>query len=384
MSLALLTKVETDPFELYRQSNESEGVSYSAGFPHYPRNFSRDTINAGIIASSPELLASQLEISAKYQGQKDDPLTGERAGKIHHEFPGVPVYNQEKYTTYNACDTTSLFLIALEGLSLMDKTKATDFLDQRKKSVSLAVSHILDCVDDSNLFWEQPPSNEKGYALKVTYWKDSILPNANGKTEPTYPVSYSQVQFIAARALLSASRILNDSALATKADLMYKAGIKEFIQPTKFIVYRDSDNELQQSSSDELHSLAYIPKTYTDSLPLGSIQQRAKELATPFGYSCTPPDIARKLSDEYHGYKVWGYEQAMIHYAATKFNLAEVKKTAASVAQHIGEGQELLGVKLDASGTRQPVREGNDHQLWSKAASEYFAGRSLLKNYNWL
>ena len=44
------------------------------------------------------------------EGTKVDANTGEEPGKIHHELPGVRLRNM--ITTYNACDTTALFLIA--------------------------------------------------------------------------------------------------------------------------------------------------------------------------------------------------------------------------------------------------------------------------------
>jgi hypothetical protein len=384
MAIAVSINTETDPFGIYRQTLDRGMVSYSAGFPHYPRNFSRDTIKAGIIASSAELLASQLEISARYQGEKHNPKTGEKPGRIHHEFPGVPMHNMESYSTYNACDTTSLFLIAAEGLRHIDKPTSIDFMRRRKENLKRAVDHVLDCVDEDDLFWEKPPDHGKGYALKVTYWKDSILPNANGQIEPVYPVIFSQAQFIAARGLLSASRILDDSFLADRSDRMYRAGIQEFMRPSGYIVYRDGKGELLQISSDELHALAYIPRTYKDLLPLDAIRRRAKELSTPFGFMCTPRDIAEQLSDKYHGNAVWIFEQAMIHYGATKFELKEEAQTAASVAKYIGEGQEFLGVDLDEQGDMIPVPKGNDRQLWSKAASEYFIQRSTLLTNQWL
>ncbi len=54
-------------------------------------------------------------MSLKHQGQKYDPITGEEPGKIHHEFPGVMV-SPPFLSTYDACDTTALYLIGLEAL----------------------------------------------------------------------------------------------------------------------------------------------------------------------------------------------------------------------------------------------------------------------------
>lgn len=375
---------DADPFSPYRQVLETGEVGYAAGFPHYPRNFSRDTIIAGIISSDVDLLASQLAISALHQGVNYDPQTGEMPGKIHHEFPGVTLNGRNKYTTYNACDTTALFLIAASGLLQLDKPTFSDFLQEKAKKLELAVDYILAHISNDDLFWEKPPEGSVNYALKVTYWKDSILPQTDGKIEPVYPVVYALAHFIAARGLLSASRVLGDTSLGSTADKMFQRGIKEFIRPDSYTVYRDSAAELKQVSSDELHALAYIPRVYANLLPVEAMQQRAESLTTPFGYMCTPLEVSQQLSDRYHGDTVWVFEQAMIHYGATKFSLDREAGVAASIAAHIGEGQELFSVSLSEEGNKLPIPAGNGRQLWSKAAVEYFAGRSLLSEKPWL
>jgi len=378
-------QIENEPFNIFRQyNNEDNSITYSAGYPHYPRNFSRDTIVAGIIASNSNLLASQLDMSTRHQGQKEDPITGEKPGKIHHEYPGVSVNGRNLVSTYNACDTTALFLIAVEGLELLDQHKSTQFKTDKLDNLKRAVDHLVESIDSNYLLWETPPKNSNKYALKVTYWKDSILPNTTGKTEPIYPVVYPQAQFIAARGLLGASKVLQDHSLATIADTMYRNGIQRFIRDDGYVVYLDQSDELLQISSDELHSLAYIPKIYKQLLPIKAISDRAKKISTPFGYMCTPLAIAETLTDKYHGNSVWIFEQALIHYGATKFGLKAEATIAALVTNHIGEGQELLSVDYDNRGQAVSTPKGNDRQLWSQAAREYFTGHSYLLANNWL
>ena len=53
--------------------------------------------------------------SARHQGDHADAVTGEEPGKIHHELPGVK--QDDRLTTYDACDTTALFLLALAYLA---------------------------------------------------------------------------------------------------------------------------------------------------------------------------------------------------------------------------------------------------------------------------
>lgn len=375
---------QDDSFDPFRQVSDNGEVSYVAGLPKFPRNFSRDVFISGMLASKPDLLASQLEISCRLQGTVSDPQTGEMIGRIHHEYPGVKWGSGDKYTTYDACDSTALFLIAAEALHHVDSFRVSDFVKQRSSNLELAVSYIFNHLDENELFLEEPPCGSSSFAIRVTYWKDSILPQSDGKVEPVYPVIYPQAHFIAARGLLSASRLLHDADLADASDKMFQAGIEEFIKPDSYSVYRDSAEELHQASSDELHSLAYIPRTYTDLLPFDAIRDRSESLSTPFGYICTPREIAPYLIDKYHSDKVWIFEQAMIHYAATKYRLAEQSAVAASVARYIDEGQELLGIRVEDNGDVTPVAEGNKRQLWSVAAGQYFAGHSQLPDNYWL
>ncbi|MBA2279269.1 hypothetical protein H0V99_02435 [Candidatus Saccharibacteria bacterium] len=369
----------TDPFALYRQEEQDGRTIYSAGFPSYPANFSRDTFLAGIIAGRSDILSSQLEYSAAYQGKVKDPVTGESPGRIHHEQPGAQLVGREGlYTTYNACDTTSLFLIACEHLADLDRFASDKFMASKRNSIESAVEHIQEQLDEDKFYRECPPVGSDMYSLRVTYWKDSILPNKNSKLEPIYPVTYPLAHFIAARGLLSASRMLNKRSIATIASEMFANGIRNFIRPGGYMVYEDAEERVWQESSDELHSLAYIPVRYNKLLPKTDILRRSEILKTAIGYMCTPSEVAIHLSDGYHGDVVWVFEQALIYYGATKFDMGRIATVAAQVAPYIGEGQELFKVIETEVGNIEIIPKGNNCQLWSVAAATYFAGRSAL------
>ena len=188
---------------------------------------------------------------------------------------------------------------------------------------------------------------------------------------------------MAARALLSGAKLVKEKIYADKATKMYLDGINNFLRPNKFVIYRDSIEELAQVSSDELHCLAYIPTQFKTLLPLENIRRRSDQIKTMFGYMCTPLAISEHLSDKYHANKVWIYEQAMIHYGATKFGLVDQAETAKMVTGYIHQGQELLDI-TDRSGGLEALPAGNNQQLWSIAASEYFAIGSTLSSERWL
>jgi hypothetical protein len=349
---------------------------YFAGLPGYPRNFSRDSIIAGIIAADHHLLDNQLAMSYVHQGKKYDPTTGEEPGKIHHEYPGVIVH-APYVSTYNACDTTALYIIGLEFLKHLNKRESEDFLNTHQVSIESALEYIYRHVED-DIFWEQPPEGAKHFSLHTTYWKDSIVPSAKGKEEPTYPVAYALAHFQNARALLAAANLLGRDDLREKADAMFKKGIGAFITSEAFCVEQDKTGKLEQASSDELHALAYIPTTYKDTLPLKAIGKRALELITPAGIACTPKEISEHLTDTYHGYVVWIFEQALIHYGCRKFGLDDLANATTGSTGYIEAGHELLAIEPTIS------PRGNNHQLWSVAAKIYFSDMHSLRQVDWL
>lgn len=371
-------------FELY--VGEIEGKEcYYAGFPGYPRNFSRDGIDSGIIAADHHLLNNQLKICAEHQGTKFDRLTGEEPGKIHHEYPGVTVHNypdapeNDPYkTTYNACDTTSLYLIGLEFLRHLNQQEADEFLFTHRESIEAAIGYLERHTDEDDIFWEFPPEGAEHFSLKITYWKDSIIPSKTGKEEPAYPVAFALAQFQAARGFLAAGRLLDREDLEDKAHNMFRAGIDKFISEDFFCVYEDQEERREQPSSDELHSLAYIPPEYQEEMPIQAIYDRAWKLMTPVGIACTPKEISDEMSDTYHGYVVWIFEQALIHYGCRKFGLKEMMQATKRCVDLINTGQELLSVDPEI----EP--RGNKHQLWSIAAKIYFTDQHSLRQVDWL
>ncbi len=140
----------------------------------------------------------------------------------------------------------------------------------------------------------------------------------------------------------------------------------------------DRSDRLEQSSSDELHALSYIPKKYAPLMPLTAISQRATDLTTTVGIASTPREIGQKLLNQYHGYVVWIFEQALINYGCLKFGLNEIASITKRCRPYIGNGQELILIEP----TIKPL--GNSNQLWSVAAKAYFTDRALRRNLYWL
>ena len=360
---------------------------YNAGLPGYESNFPRDDAVSAMLSGDLHLLQTHLAMCVRFQATETNARNGAYPGKIHHE---IHIEDQEvaqislegredRSTEYNSCDSTALFLIGVEQLRIVDPGAYTDFIGKYRNNVHAAAIHIMEMLDENGLFTDNPPKGPGDdpaapgrFGLRVTYWKDSVLPSVNAKEEPRYPVSYALAHFIAARGMLSAAATLESQYYADTADRMYQRGIATFIREDGFTIYQDGDGPYIQASSDELHSLAYIPNYYSHLLPLSAIRQRAEQLETPFGYACTPKNVGENLRDTYHGYKVWIFEQALIHHAAEKFAFEHEAAVAAQIQPIIHSGQELVGVYTDPAGVVVALPEGNDRQLWSVAAQIYF------------
>lgn len=369
--------MSTDKHRLFQDYLTTfDGVTcYFAGLPGYPRNFTRDTITAGLLAADRTLLANQLYMSMVHQGVLYNSLNGEEPGKIHHEYPGVSV-TKPYVTTYNACDTTALYLIGLELLLYLDRRAAEKFLHEHERSVEKAADYIERHLKE-DIFWEYPPEGAERFSVEVTYWKDSVLPRA-GKKGPAYPVTYALAHFQAARGLLAAGKLLEKAELLVQAGAMFEAGIREFMGKGGFVIAKDTEGVIRQASSDELHALAYIPADYASSLSIHAISERAQELVTPAGFAATTSKVDKGLKDHYHGYVVWIYEQALIHYGCQKFGLGALSTIAERCIPYIESGRELISI--------EPIihSQGNGRQLWSVAAGIYFSDEASLKRYKWL
>jgi glycogen debranching enzyme len=335
---------------------------YQAAYPGYPGNFSRDSFIYAMLAGDKKALRAQVEFSAGYQGEKYDPSTGEEPGKIHHEMPGVSIGG--KFSTYNACDTTALFLIAIaslytNGLTAGDKMilkKYSEFIDS---AIDYIKSHVRD-----GLFYEDPSiCGAKDFGLKVTYWKDSEMNHDN--RAPAYPIVYSLAHFQNAAAIEAIGKALKRRDLIEFAHHMTDSGLSYLWSEDHFIVALDGNNHrIDPPSSDSLHSLLYINP---DSIPDGygrQIERYMRRLATNAGYLT---GIEWKSGiDDYHTRYVWTHEQALLHEAARRHGLSDSSSITRRITGYISTFPELV----DPLAGYCPA--GNQPQLWAVGASLYF------------
>ena len=346
---------------------EADPRIYQAADPGYAANFSRDSLTYALLAEDLRALRAQIEYSARHQGRRRDPETGEEPGKIHHELPGVQM--RGLWTTYNACDTTALFIIGLNHLAYRgDRAIARRYRGQLDLALEYIYEHLVDDV-----FHEDPEQcGAKRFALKVTYWKDSEL-NVHGENrEPNYPIAYTLAHFQCKTALRAAARLTRSRELRARADAMVRRGFETFWRGDHFTVAVQRDGTtIDPPSSDSLHSLLFLRRAEISAEDARAIVDYSEQLATPVGYL---PGLAQQEGgDEYHTRWVWVHEQALLHAAARRHMLRQAECVAERILPAIGHGFPEL---IDPA-TRKPG--GNPTQLWSIGAHVYFERERVAK-----
>jgi glycogen debranching enzyme len=333
---------------------------YQAADPGYTANFSRDSLTYALLADDLRALRAQVEFSARHQGRRPDPETGEEPGKIHHELPGVEI--RGLWTTYDACDTTALFVIGLNHLVHRGERRAAlRYREHLDRALEYIHSHLVDDV-----FYEDPKQcGAERFALKVTYWKDSELNVRGKKREPTYPIAYALPHFQCKTALRAAARLTRSRELRARADAMTQRGLETFWRGDHFAVAVEGDGTvIDPPSSDSLHSLLYLRAAEISAADAKAVAEYSKQLVTRVGYL---PGIAQADGgDEYHTRWVWVHEQALLHAAARRHGLEQAERIADRILPALARGfPELIDPVSGKPG-------GNPTQLWSIGAQVYF------------
>jgi glycogen debranching enzyme len=337
---------------------------HQAGLPGFPRNFTRDSIISGILARDPQLLQEQLVFCALNQGSKKVPISGEEPGKIFHEYPGVDIRGHS--TLYNGSDTTALFLIGHECYQKF--TGDEKLAKTQKKNILRAVSYIKRHLRDGAFIEDPKFAGAKKFALKVTYWKDSVL-FGREKGEPVYPIIYPLAHIQNMRAIKSAIFLLKDEKLQKIFNKMQHFLRKHLIdkETKEFYMALDRKGLIRAVNSDPLHALFYLDKKDLDRSIIKHIEKSSKVLETKFGYRTLCEECSVNIKDNYHAKTIWPFEQALINIGARKFSLKHVVRVSNLIKDHLSTAPEIYIIK-----NGKIVQGGNDPQLWTMAAKKYF------------
>lgn len=348
-----------------RLREERDGiVLYNAGLPRFKSNFARDGLLSSILLNDESVLAAQLRFCALHQGKKQDPYTGEEPGKIFHEIPDAVIDGLS--TKFNACDTTGLYLL---GHALyVQKTGDRSLLSEYSASIGDALTYVISHMKDGFFFESPALCGAEKFALKVTYWKDSIVIGRKGG-QPTYPVVYplAHIQNLAGVRVIAET--LDRDDLRAIAQSM-RSVIPSLLGPNTgaFAIARDEEGVVEAISSDCLHALFYLePGDLTDD-ELANQVKASEVLETQAGYRTMEPACASLAFDSYHASTVWPFEQAFIHAGALKFGLERVAGVAMRVLPFLDTDPEILEIEGD-----EMKKGGCDPQLWTIAAKQYFS-----------
>ncbi len=338
---------------------------YNAGLPRFPRNFTRDSVIAALLADDVGMMRDQLIFCARHIGRRNDPLTGEEVGKVHHEWPGYPL--RERMTTYNACDGSAFFLIGHAWL--VEKLGNRALLEAHSAEINLAIIYIQTHLNAQFLFEDSPTyCGADRYALKVTYWKDSVISDRpNG--EPVWPAVFSLAHVQNLCALRCAARLLNSTTLQTTVNNMAAAlDLLWDAENGAFYAAIDGDGAISAVTSDALHALYYLDVGDLSAEKQAAIERSSEALETSIGYLVMSPENAARMERAYHGATVWPFEQAMIHAGAGKFGLERVQRVCRRVLRAVDAGDpEAIEIQLI-----KDSKLSCDPQLWTIAAKRYF------------
>lgn len=351
---------------LAKLRNSQHGLAlYNAGLPGYARNFARDSLIAGLLMDDPVMLRDQLTFCATTQGSRKDAESCEEPGKIFHEIPPITIRNRK--TTFNACDTTALFLLGHARHAQL--TGDTSFLESQWNAIGRAVGYIVSHTREG-LFVEDPAFADAPYfALKVSYWKDSVILDREAG-EPKYPVVYTLAHTQNMHAIRKIAEVMGGpSALVAHLARMKEAlGRLWDRKRSTFLIAKDALGDIGGVTSDSLHALFYLEPGDVGDAVIQMIVQSSKVLETAAGYRTMEPGSASRMSHGYHADTIWPFEQSMIAAGAAKFGLAEVGKIARRIVPYLSAGAtEILRIKGNGF-----VPDGCDPQLWTLAAQRYF------------
>jgi glycogen debranching enzyme len=341
---------------------------YNAGLPRFPRNFTRDSVISALLAEDVAMMRDQLIFCAQHMGTKKDPLTGEEFGKVHHEWPGYPL--REKMTTYNACDGAAFFLIGQQWL--VEKTGSRDLVEQLSAEIHAATTYIQTHLNDDNLFEESPRyCGAEHFALKVTYWKDSVMID-RPDGEPHWPAVFTMAHVQNLCGLRCAAKLLDSAELQSIADKMHAAlDLLWDDDLGTFYAMRDQQGMVSAVTSDALHALFYLDVGDLSAERIASIERSSEALETSVGYLVMTPEDASRMNRPYHSATVWPFEQALIDIGAGKFGLARVQRVCRRVLRAIDLGDpEAVEVQIIKDSALSC-----DPQLWTIAAKQYFITR---------
>lgn len=360
-------------------------VLYKAGLNNggedgYVQDFSRDALEAGMMADDPKMVRDQLIFGNLHQAKQHDPINGAEPFKYHHQLPGVTL-RRGLSTDYNASDVGALYLQghAYYQRRTGDRSLTEEFRDNLRGAVEV---YIFSHVNPHTYQFEEDPRfcSAPDFALDRTDWKDSMTPGRDdGKV--IYPVVFPNLQAQYMRALRDASLIFGTKEFVNEAAKMSK-GLQSLFNRElgSFCIAVDRLGPIQGISSDGLNMFAYLDLEDLEPWQWEAIVKASKVLETVAGYQNIDPEVAKTMEDDYHA-RVWPKENANIHKGAARLQQRAKEEGLHHLVDAFGHVRVVSSrtyLYLDTYPETLKVqgeiveKAGCDPQLWTVAAKQYF------------
>jgi glycogen debranching enzyme len=207
---------------------DPERIVVAAGAPWFMTVFGRDSIITSYMAllADPGLALGTLQVLARFQGKKVDPVTEEQPGRILHEMRFGEAQNLSLgggSVYYGTVDATPLFVVLLGELRRWGL--AAELVDQLLPAADAAMAWIEDYGDlDGDGYVEYLRTSDRG--LVNQGWKDSFdaIRYSNGAIASP-PIALAEVQGYVYSAYLARAHFAEE--------LGDEAGRRKYIEKAK-------------------------------------------------------------------------------------------------------------------------------------------------------
>jgi glycogen debranching enzyme len=299
------------------------GLSYiGAGAPWYMALFGRDSLLTGwssLIAGT-GLGLDVLEALARFQGERDDPETGEQPGRILHELRtgGAGVFGlRPGQAYYGTVDATPLFVMLLDELCRWGAAP-----DRARVLLPAARAAVDWCVERGDLDGDgYIEYAADAFGLVNQGWKDSptSMVHADGTVART-PIALAEVQaylYGALGALAALEERLGDPAragpLRARATALRAAFRRDFWLPEAGLVAMALDAEkrpLAVASSNMTHCL-WTGLLDDDVAERVAARAAGSDLSTAWGLRTLGSGERAYNPMSYHLGSVWPHDTAV-------------------------------------------------------------------------
>ena len=373
----------------------------AAGSPWYMTLFGRDALITSYMTLlvDPTLATGTLQTLARFQGQKEDPLTEEQPGRILHEMrwglPGRdPLATGQIY--YGTADATPLFVVLLGELRRWGL--ADDVVEQLLPHADRALEWIENYGDrDGDGFVEYQRATDRG--LLNQGWKDSRdgINFVNGRVaEP--PTAVCEVQAYVFAAHIARAHFAHEAGDAVteqhhvrKASELRAAFNEAFWLPERgwFAVALDGDKRPVDALTSNIGHCLWTGIVDEDKAARVADHLVSPDMWSGWGVRTLGAPMGAYNPMSYHNGSVWPHDCAIVAAGLMRYGFVEQAQRVAvgllDAAQAFGGRLPELFCGFDRGEFTAPVSYPSScsPQAWA-AAAPFSLLRTLLRFDPWV